>query len=43
MLQRHWVHEANKKVLLQFENNVMAAATLPAKGDRHWNIIKVLR
>ena len=43
LLQRHYPGEANKKVELEFSPGVRQLATLPAKGDTHWNIIKLSR
>ena len=42
LLQRHFPGEANKKVEIQFgEGGPRQVATLPARGDKHWNIIKL--
>ena len=42
LLQRLYPGEANKKIELKFGNNgPRQIATLPAKGDKHWNIIKL--
>ena len=42
LLQRHFAGEANKKIEIQFgKNGPKQIATLPAKGDKHWNIIKL--
>ena len=43
LLQRHFPGEANKKVEIEFSPAVKQLATLPARGDRHWNIIKLSR
>ena len=43
LLQRMFPGEANKKVEIEFGPNLKQLATLPAKGDRHWNIIKLSR
>ena len=43
LLQRHFPGEANKKIELEFGPGVKQLATLPAKGDTHWNIIKLSR
>ena len=44
LLQRHYPGEANKKIELEFGNTGLRhTATLPAKGDKHWNIIKLSR
>ena len=40
LLQRHYPGEANKKIEIQFKDS-KHYATLPAKGDKHWNIIKL--
>ena len=42
LLQRLYPGEANKKIELKFgKNGPRQIATLPAKGDKHWNIIKL--
>ena len=42
LLQRHYPGEANKKIELEFGNTGLRhTATLRAKGDKHWNIIKL--
>ena len=42
ILQRLYPGEANKKIEIQFGvNGLKQLATLPAKGDKHWNIIKM--
>jgi len=41
ILQRHFPAESNKKVELQFSSGLKQMATLPAKGDKHWNIIRL--
>lgn len=43
LLQRNFPGEANKKVEIEFGPRLRQLATLPAKGDRHWNIIKLSR
>jgi len=43
VLQRHSPAEANKVVEMEMDNGVKQTATLIAKGDRHWNIIKLSR
>ena len=43
LLQRHFPGEANKKVEIEFAPKVKQVAILPAKGDRHWNIIRLSR
>jgi len=43
VLQRHSPTEANKVVEMEMDNGVKQTATLIAKGDRHWNIIKLSR
>ena len=43
LLQRNFPGEANKKVEIEFSPRMEQLATLPAKGDRHWNIIKLSR
>jgi hypothetical protein len=39
ILQRHFPGESNKKIELQLSSGWKQTARLPAKGDRHWNII----
>eukprot|EP00092_Neocalanus_flemingeri_P007315 GFUD01007901.1.p1 GENE.GFUD01007901.1~~GFUD01007901.1.p1 ORF type:complete len:539 (+),score=172.53 GFUD01007901.1:31-1617(+) len=41
ILQRHFPGESNKKVEIQFSSGLKQLATLPAKGDKHWNIIRL--
>jgi len=41
ILQRHNPVEANKKVSLDTSSGWSQTAGLPAKGDRHWNIISL--
>ena len=43
LLQRNFPGEANRKVEIEFSPRLKQLATLPAKGDRHWNIIKLSR
>ena len=39
VLQRHNPGEANRSVRLETSEGWSKGASLPAKGDRHWNII----
>ena len=41
ILQRHYPGESNKQVEIQFSSGLKQLATLPAKGDKHWNIIRL--
>ena len=43
LLQRNFPGEANKKVEIEFSPRLKQQAILPARGDRHWNIIKLSR
>ena len=41
ILQRHYPGESNKQVEIQFSSGLKQLATLPAKGDKHWNIVRL--
>jgi len=41
ILQRHFPGESNKQVEIQFSSGLKQLATLPAKGDKHWNIVRL--
>jgi len=43
VLQRFVEAEANKQIEIKFDGDIAQKAELPAKGSKHWNVIKLSR